>query len=80
MWQKGSSIVVDEKIPSSITINEFGNEIVFGWGGLHGAPVGVNTYKDVKLLDVASMYPNIIININALGEYTKKQRNTRRPL
>jgi len=54
-----------------VVIQEYGNTIEFGWGGLHGAPEGVFEARDVRLLDVASMYPNILINFNGLGEKTK---------
>ena len=58
----------------SITIHEFENEIQFGNGGLHGAPNKPIRVENVISLDVASMYPHIIININALGHYTKKYK------
>ena len=52
---------------------DFGCEITFGFGGLHGVPLdGQKRFKNVKLLDVASLYPNIIIKLNALGEATGK--------
>lgn len=74
MWINGSKIIEDTESVKSITINEFNNDIVFAFGGLHGAPKGANKYRNVKLLDVASMYPNIIINIDALGSYTGKYK------
>jgi len=51
-------------------INELENIIEFGWGGLHGAPDGVVEVRNVKLLDVTSMYPSILINFNGLGDNT----------
>lgn len=59
-----------EDIPkeASYTIDRFGCEVTFGFGGLHGAPVRPGRYRDVKLLDVGSMYPSIIVNQEALGE------------
>lgn len=51
-------------------VNEYNNIIEFGWGGLHGAPKGVYEGHNVKLLDVSSMYPNILIALNGLGEKT----------
>lgn len=74
MWIKGTRVISDEEVPTSVTHEEFGNTIIFGFGGLHGAPEGVRIFRNVKLLDVASMYPNIIININALGDYTEKYK------
>jgi len=57
-----------EKEKGFVTIQEFGNEIQFGFGGLHGAHTSIKKAKNVKLLDVVSMYPNIIVILNALGE------------
>jgi len=57
-----------EKEKGFVTIQEFGNEIQFGFGGLHGAHASIKKAKNVKLLDVVSMYPNIIVILNALGE------------
>ena len=56
------------------TIKEFGNTIQFGLGGLHGAPDKLVRAEKVILLDVASMYPNIIININGLGNATAEYK------
>lgn len=50
----------------SITIEDFDCEIEFGFGGLHGVHKHIYKAHDVKLLDVASMYPHIILNIKAL--------------
>ena len=63
-----------EKDKGSVTIQEFGNEIQFAFGGLHGAHQTKKRVKDVKLLDVASMYPNIILILQALGAATGKYR------
>jgi len=57
------------KDKGSVTIQEFGNEIQFGFGGLHGAHTSIKKVKNVKLLDVTSMYPNIILILKALGEH-----------
>ena len=40
-----------------------------GFGGYVYAEPGM--YKDIALLDVASMHPNSAVNMNAFGEYTK---------
>jgi len=56
------------KDKGSVTIQEFDCEIQFGFGGLHGAHSSIRKVKNVKLLDVASMYPNIILILKALGE------------
>jgi hypothetical protein len=55
------------KDKGSVTIHEFGCEIQFAFGGLHGAHKSIKKVKKVKLLDVISMYPNIIILLKALG-------------
>jgi hypothetical protein len=58
-----------EKDKGSVTIQEFENEIQFGFGGLHGAHTSIKKVKNVKLLDVTSMYPNIILLLKVLGEH-----------
>ena len=51
--------------------SEFGCDLEFGFGGLHGIPIGNHKrFKNVILLDVASLYPNIIMKLNALGTAT----------
>lgn len=57
-----------EKDKGSVTIENFDNEIQFGFGGLHGAHKTIKRVENVKLLDVTSMYPNIILILNALGK------------
>lgn len=52
-------------------MSAFGCEFVFGFGGLHGAPKDAKTYYDIKLLDVGSMYPSIIILFQLLGKSTE---------
>lgn len=63
------------KEKGSVTVREFGCEIEFGFGGLHGVNTNVKRVENIKLLDVASMYPNIIINIGALGQATDKYKD-----
>ncbi|MBC1524815.1 hypothetical protein HB884_11450 [Listeria booriae] len=57
------------------TINEFDCSIEFGFGGLHGVNVNKKKFENVKLLDVASMYPHIILNLDALGHATGKYKD-----
>ncbi|MBF0714512.1 hypothetical protein HZY83_07465 [Gemella sp. GH3] len=58
------------------THTEFGCNIDFAFGGLHGVPVdNKKRYEKVILLDVASMYPNIIMKLNALGNATDEYKN-----
>lgn len=68
MWLNSNPFVPGEK---SITVNAFGCQITFGSGGLHGDTGKPFRCKNVKLKDVASMYPSIIVLFNVLGEYTK---------
>ena len=73
MWEQVNLFVDDLKV-KTITKRMFDNDIQFGFGGLHGAPNRPIKVKNVKLLDVTSMYPNIILNINALNEATEEYR------
>ena len=50
----------------------FDNDVQFGFGGLHGAHKRIKRAENVKLLDVTSMYPNIILLLNVLGTATEK--------
>lgn len=63
------------KDKGSVTIEEFGCAIEFGFGGLHGVHKKKNNVKDVKLLDVTSMYPSILININGLDRATETYKS-----
>lgn len=74
MWLEKAHSFSKEKNSKTITIHEFDNEIQFGFGGLHGAHRSIKKVKDVKLLDVTSMYPNIILILNALGIASEKYR------
>lgn len=58
-----------------VTITEFDNDIEFGFGGLHSVHKTEKRFENVVLLDVASMYPNIILQIGALGKATDKYRS-----
>ena len=62
------------KDKGSITVHEFDCAIEFGYGGLHGVHKHIKRAENVKLLDVTSLYPNIILNINALGSATAKYK------
>lgn len=63
------------KEKGSVTIHEFDCEIEFGFGGLHGVHKHIQRAENVKLLDVASMYPHIILNIDGLGHATQKYKD-----
>lgn len=45
--------------------------LAFGFGGLHGAPEGRVRKENVVLVDVASMYPSLIVNFSVLDSLTK---------
>jgi len=62
------------KEKGSITIREFDNEITFGFGGLHGQNIKKKRFENVINLDVASLYPSIIVNHNVLGIATNKYK------
>lgn len=58
----------------SLTIEAFDCEIQFGFGGLHGAHKKIKRAKNVKLLDVKSMYPHIILILKVLAEAGSKYK------
>lgn len=58
----------------SYTFEMFDNEITFGIGGGHSVNTKERYFENVKLLDVTSMYPSIIILLKILGEATPKYK------
>lgn len=79
LWIPHSSIVnrllhQGQKLKKTCTIEAFGCDIQFGFGGLHGAHKKIKKAKKVKLLDVKSMYPTIILLLNCLGHASEKYR------
>lgn len=76
MWLQANNIGAKIKTKST-TITEFDNDIQFAFGGLHGAHRWIKRATNVILLDVASMYPSIIINNEVLGAATHKYREIR---
>lgn len=54
-----------------VIVEAFGCVFEFGWGGLHASPKGVIDVRNIKLYDVASMYPSLLINFNGLGDKTE---------
>lgn len=75
MWKDNvEHVYQSEKPKKKVIIYEFGCKIEFGLGGLHGVNAdGQKRFNNVKLLDVASLYPNIIIFLQALGEEGTKK-------
>lgn len=75
MWRELDTTMDFKFKKKKVVIEEFGNIIEFGWGGLHGVPKGHVERSNVKLADVASMYPNIIINLKGLGDKTSDYKD-----
>jgi hypothetical protein len=74
MWiEAGTAYATDAKT-KTVTIEDFGCDIQFGFGGLHGAHKHKKREKNVKLLDVKSMYPHIVILLGILGHATGKYK------
>lgn len=74
MWTDFNKSFSGKVKKKSHTIKDFDCEIVFGLGGLHGRSLKYKDIENVKLLDVASMYPSIIINLEVLGPATAKYK------
>jgi hypothetical protein len=70
LWDQVNDPAMDPKKfnPKTVTVQDLGCDFIFAFGGLHGAHKKKKRVRDVKMLDVASMYPNIILNLGALGE------------
>lgn len=76
MWDSASYSNRNEKKDSK-TYRLLDCDITFGFGGLHGVHAARHKFNDVKLLDVSSMYPSIIVLLNALGKGTSKYESIR---
>lgn len=70
MWEESEKpLRFKQKIKNNkCSIEAYDCIFEFGFGGLHGVNKHKKRFKNVKLLDVASMYPNIIINLDTLGK------------
>ena len=71
------SLVSDEVVDmwntqekGKISIEAFNNIVEFGFGGLHSVHKDKKVFDNVIVADFESLYPNIMINHNLLGEYT----------
>lgn len=63
------------KDKGKVTHRAHGCNYEFGFGGLHGVPAsGRRRFENVIMLDVASLYPNIIMKLGALGDSTEIYR------
>jgi len=76
-WMLQSETAVTTKGKNK-TVHAYGCKFVFGMGGLHGAPTKPGRYKNIKLADVGSMYPSIIVKLGALGAATQKYDDIRK--
>jgi hypothetical protein len=74
MWREKSESWQFKSKLNHVEIEAFDNVIQFGFGGLHGAHKRIKKAKNVKLLDVTSMYPNIILLLNVLGAASGKYK------
>lgn len=70
MWRQLDNTIDFKFKKKKIIVDAFNNYIEFGWGGLHGAPKGFISRRQVKLLDVSSMYPSILVLLKGLGDKT----------
>lgn len=79
MWEKVKySDLRNGLSEKGVDVDIYDCEFKFGFGGLHGVAKDGSRFENVKLLDVGSMYPSIIILLNALGDSTEKYDNIRR--
>jgi hypothetical protein len=63
--------VNDQK--GQITVKELDCDIEFSFGALHGVNADdQKRFENVKLLDVASLYPNIVLKLGILGNKSSK--------
>ena len=76
MWEAATYSTRNEKKESK-TYRLLDCDITFGFGGLHGVHALKHKFMDVKLLDVSSMYPSIIVELGALGKGTEKYEEIR---
>ena len=74
MWRELDTTMDFKFKKKKVIVEEFGNSIEFGWGGLHGVPKGFLKRTNVKLADAESMYPNILIILKGLGDKTEMYR------
>lgn len=71
MWTAAEMTNDKESKEQKVTVKNYDCEITFASGGLHGVALKGKEFSGVKLLDVGSMYPSIIVNLGALGPGTE---------
>ena len=69
-WAKNYIESAQGKSVSAFNVEVAGYNLSFGFGGLHQGEKRIA--NDVVLLDVSSMYPNIIVNNKFLGDKTNQ--------
>lgn len=70
-WKRGYN--KDDENDDGLVLDLFDNEIKFKWGGIHGVHRRLKFFEgDIYHIDVASMYPSIIILLGILGEEVTK--------
>lgn len=75
LWLSRSKMYgVNKTTQKFVNVEAFDCDIQFGFGGLHGAHKTIKKARNVKLLDVTSMYPSIILLLKALGKANEKYR------
>lgn len=77
MWEASNDPNNYLATSKSKSFMSFGCKVVMGFGGLHGAPVKPDRYERVLLADVGSMYPTLIVMMEALGEATETYNQIR---
>lgn len=71
MWTAAEMTNDRESKEQKVTVKNYDCEITFASGGLHGVALKGKEFSGVKLLDVGSMYPSIIVNLEAIGPGTE---------
>ena len=70
-WSEDDLFFKDKTKKTSVDIQLLDCDFTFGFGGLHGVNHFRKEFKNVKLLDVGSMYPSIINLLNGLSNSTQ---------
>lgn len=70
-WREEDLYIKDKTKLTGVDIQLLDCDFTFGFGGLHGVNHFRKEFKNVKLLDVGSMYPSIINLLNGLSNSTQ---------
>lgn len=78
VYEEWKSRIEDPTLEKKIiSHDEFDMRIDFGYGGIHAFNNNHRNVKNVWHVDVASMYPSIIINMNIFGDATDEYKGYR---